>query len=93
MGKSVTMSNIAERLGISTVAVSKALSGQKGVSSTLREQVKKTADEMGYKVRNTASKKSSLSNNIGLIVAERYVSDTSFYFKFIRGLSTEMQKH
>lgn len=93
MGKSVTMSNIAERLGISTVAVSKALSGQKGVSSTLREQVKKTADEMGYKVRNTASKKSSLSNNIGLIVAERYVSDNSFYFKFIRGLSTEMQKH
>lgn len=93
MSKSVTMSDIAERLGISTVAVSKALSGQKGVSQALREQVKKTASEMGYKLKSGVQKKSSLSNNIGLLVAERYISDNSFYFKFIRGLSTEMQKH
>ena len=33
MGKNVTMGDIAERLGISTVAVSKALSGQKGVAA------------------------------------------------------------
>ena len=92
MSKSVTMSDIAERLGISTVAVSKALSGQKGVSTELREQVKKTASEMGYKGKSSVQKKSSLSNNIGLLVAERYISDNSFYFKFIRALSTEMQK-
>lgn len=93
MSKSVTMSDIAERLGISTVAVSKALSGQKGVSQELREQVKKTASEMGYKAKSSVQKKNSLSNNIGLLVAERYISDNSFYFKFIRALSTEMQKH
>lgn len=93
MNKNVTMSDIAERLGISTVAVSKALSGQKGVSVALREQVKKTASEMGYKSKSSVRKKGSLSNNIGLIVAERYISDNSFYFKFIRALSTEMQKH
>ena len=63
MSKSVTMSDIAERLGISTVAVSKALSGQKGVSAELREQVKKTASEMGYKVNGSVQKKRSLSNN------------------------------
>lgn len=93
MSKSVTMSDIAERLGISTVAVSKALSGQKGVSAALREQVKKTASEMGYKTKNSTQKKNSFSNNIGLLVAERYISDNSFYFKFIRALSTEMQKN
>ena len=35
MKKSVTMSDIAERLEVSTVTVSKALSGQKGVSEEI----------------------------------------------------------
>lgn len=40
MKKSVTMSDIAERLEVSTVTVSKALSGQKGVSEEMREKSK-----------------------------------------------------
>ena len=36
MKKSVKMADIAERLQVSTVTVSKALSGQKGVSEELR---------------------------------------------------------
>lgn len=92
MGKSVTMSDIANKLGVSTVAVSKALSGQKGVGSELREKIKKTASEMGYKEKMNSKKKGSPSGNIGIIVAERYVSDNSFYFRFIRAISKEMQK-
>ena len=37
MAKAVKLADIAERVGVSTVTVSKALSGQKGVSEEVRE--------------------------------------------------------
>lgn len=37
MAKAVKLADIAERLSVSTVTVSKALSGQKGVSEEMRE--------------------------------------------------------
>lgn len=49
MAKAVKLADIAGQLGVSTVTVSKALSGQKGVSEELREKIKTLADEMGYK--------------------------------------------
>ena len=52
--KAVTMSDIAKRMDVSTVTVSKALSGQKGVSEEVREEIIRLAREMGYKtVRGT----------------------------------------
>ena len=42
------MQDIADRLGISVVAVSKALSGKSGVSEALRDEVRRTAGELGY---------------------------------------------
>ena len=38
MAKAVKLSDIAERVGVSTATVSKALSGQKGVSEEVREK-------------------------------------------------------
>ena len=49
MAKAVKLADIAEQLGVSTVTVSKALSGQKGVSEAMREKIKQLADELGYK--------------------------------------------
>ena len=48
MKKSVRLADIGARLGVSTVTVSKALSGQKGVSDTLRKQIEELAGSMGY---------------------------------------------
>ena len=45
MAKAVKLADIAEQLGVSTVTVSKALSGQKGVSEAMREKIKQLADE------------------------------------------------
>ena len=56
MAKAVKLADIAERLGVSTVTVSKALSGQKGVSEELREKIKILAEEMGYR-QPSASRK------------------------------------
>ena len=41
MAKAVKLADIAGQLGVSTVTVSKALSGQKGVSEELREKIKR----------------------------------------------------
>ena len=44
----VRMKDIAEKIGVSTVTVSKALSGQRGMSEEMRAKIIKTAAEMGY---------------------------------------------
>ena len=89
--KNIKMKDIAEKLNISVVAVSKALNGKSGVSDELRMKVRKTADEMGYRHDTAVKRKSDLSNNIGIIVAERYVQEDSFYFKFFRHISQLLQ--
>ena len=49
MSKAVRLSDIAKKLNVSTVTVSKALAGQKGVSDELRQRINRLADELGYK--------------------------------------------
>ena len=48
MAKTVKMQDIAEKLGVSTMTVSKALSGKSGVSEQTRQRIKELAEEMGY---------------------------------------------
>ena len=48
MAKAVRLADIGKKLNVSTVTVSKALSGQKGVSEELRAKIIQLADEMGY---------------------------------------------
>lgn len=89
MAKTVRLADIGERLGVSTVTVSKALSGQKGVSEELREKIIRLADEMGY-VKSMAeeSKAAKESYTIGVIVAERYLQENqSFYWMLYQEIS------
>ena len=53
--KAVRLSDIAEKLGVSTVTVSNALANQRGVSEELREKIKEMASEMGYHAPGTVS--------------------------------------
>lgn len=85
MAKAVKLSDIAARVNVSTVTVSKALSGQKGVSEEMREKIMEIADELGYKqpsayrreAREAAKQK---SYNIGVIIADYYLGKyESFY--------------
>lgn len=89
MAKTVRLADIGERLGVSTVTVSKALSGQKGVSEELRVKIIRLADEMGY-VKNTAEESKAVkeSYTIGVIVAERYLQENqSFYWMLYQEIS------
>ncbi|MFB5190223.1 LacI family DNA-binding transcriptional regulator [Alicyclobacillus fastidiosus] len=48
MSKKVTMQQIADQAGVSKYAVSKALSGQSGVSQETRDKIVKIATQLGY---------------------------------------------
>jgi LacI family transcriptional regulator len=67
--KQITLSDIAKKLNVSTVTVSKALRGHPDISPETTKLVKKLADELGYSpnfmARNLSARK---SNAIGLVV-------------------------
>ncbi len=89
MAKAVRLSDIAQRINVSTVTVSKALSGQKGVSDEMRERIVRLADEMGY-VKTVSGEKYSdrKSYTIGVVVAERYLKENqSFYWTLYQEIS------
>ncbi|MCM1191228.1 MAG: LacI family DNA-binding transcriptional regulator [Butyrivibrio sp.] len=90
MAKAVKLADIAKKVGVSTVTVSKALSGQKGVSEEMRERIKKLADEMGYRPPSAARQAVSKarSYNIGVLIEEEYLDKyESFYWKIYQQVS------
>lgn len=88
MSKTVKLADIAQQAGVSAVTVSKALSGQKGVSDGMRTKIRQLAGEMGY-VKAAQEKSAERSGyTIGVVVAERYLGGpTSFYLHLYQELS------
>ena len=91
MAKSVKLADIAKQCGVSTVTVSKALSGQKGVSEEMREKIVQLANELGYK--QPSAKKTqevaSKSYNIAVLIHERYLDKyDSFYFRLYQNIAS-----
>lgn len=92
--KSVTMSDVAKAMGVSTVTVSKALGDREGVSETLRERIKQKATEMGYRTHTGGhAQNDGLTYNIGVVVAKRFIGEPSaFYWIMYRYLVELLQK-
>jgi DNA-binding LacI/PurR family transcriptional regulator len=87
MPKSVRLSDIAGQVGVSTVTVSKALAGKKGVSEDLRLKIQETADRMGYEQPSSAEsrQRQDAGRNIGILAQTRYFQDTTtMYWEFHR---------
>lgn len=83
MAKAVKLADIAEKLNVSTVTVSKALSDQKGVSEEMRAKIKKLADELGYK-QPSASRREKVQKgyNIGILISQSYLDKyDTFYWQ------------
>lgn len=81
MAKTVRMSDIAEKLQVSTVTVSKALAGKEGVSEELRIKIQQLAEEMGYRKKIGKSDSVSEYCNIGVIISGQYIEKGhSFYW-------------
>ena len=86
MAKSVRMADIAQKLGISIVSVSKGLSGKEGVSDEMRARILATAREMGYQMPARAEAPAQRSANIGILVADRHFDDSAFYSSLYRAV-------
>lgn len=76
----VKLKDIADRIGVSTVTVSNALSGKKGVSAGLRENIENVAEELGYDI--SRYHRTLQGARIGVISTEkRYMEiGNSFYW-------------
>lgn len=90
MAKAVKLADIAEMVGVSTVTVSKALSGQKGVSEEVRGKIRSIAEELGYQQPSVARKSQNRKSfNIGILISERFlVKYESFYWQMYQSVAT-----
>lgn len=79
--KRVTMKDVAAELGVSIVSVSKALAGKEGVSVELREKIVAKARAMGYVSKQRRAAENNLSVNVAIIISERFIKESSLYFK------------
>ncbi|MBQ7636618.1 MAG: LacI family DNA-binding transcriptional regulator [Lachnospiraceae bacterium] len=88
MAKKVRMMDIAKKIDVSVVTVSKALTGQKGVSEEVRNKIIRLAEEMGYE-KPGESRGPSKSYNIGVVVPEGYITKyETFYWELYQAINT-----
>lgn len=90
----VRLADIAAEVGVSTVTVHNALTGNKGVSEDVREQIQRVAEELGYQpvsVTKRSKKEEEPQeefNTIGVLIAENYLAEyTTFYWKMYQELA------
>ena len=87
----VTINDIARQAGVSKGAVSYALNGRPGVSSTTRERILAVAAELGWAPNRTAQLLSgSRTDTFGLVLARqaRHLGSEPFYMEFVAGLES-----
>lgn len=83
----IKITDIAKVLEVSAISVSRALSGQPGVSEELRNTIISKAKEMGYfKVKN--------NENVNILVLHQrpFVQDTSNYSYMVQGIERAIQR-
>lgn len=100
--QNVTMQDIADRLGVSKVTVSKALNNKDGVSKELKVTIVELAKEMGYRMNTIAkSLKVNATFNIGVIVPEQFTNtgkyhrqneSASFYMEFYQSVTKALEE-
>ncbi|MEW4369426.1 substrate-binding domain-containing protein [Paenibacillus kandeliae] len=95
MNKNITMRDIALKMGVSSVTVSKALNDKDGVSDELKEKIKLAAWEMGYRINSVAkSMREGLTYNVGVIIPERFTDTTqTFYLRLYQEIAVALQQH
>ncbi len=78
MGNKVRMKDIAEKIGVSIVSVSKAINGKDGVGDDVRKRILEVARELHYEINS--DEKKPQNKTIGVVIADGFLSEkNSFY--------------
>lgn len=91
---SITAKELAEKLGLSTAAVSMALNHKPGVSTSTRQRVLDAADKCGYDFTRI-SEKQVITGSIYFVIYKKHgavVADTPFFSQVSEGISLECKK-
>ena len=92
---SVSISDVARKVGVSISTVSKALNDKSSVSSSTVERIKQTAEEMGY-VPNSRARVFATKETKQIAFVADIPKDTAFYnphiFEIIMGLRHSVSK-
>ncbi len=94
-GRRVTISDIAERAGVSIATVSFALNGRKGVSDETRERVKQVAADLNWAPGSAArSLAEARTDTYGLVLARdpHTLGMEPFYMRFLAGVEVELSR-
>lgn len=83
----ITINDIADRMGLSKGAVSKALGGKKGVSESTREMVLETAKSMGYEVNTAAQALARSTMKLGVIMPRVW---EEYYGELRKGIDRQL---
>lgn len=93
MAKQVTMRDIAKAMNTSVVTVSNAISEKAGVSETLRREILRTAEELGYCFPQKTEGRREKSLMAGIICSRSYMSEeSSFYWEMYRNTVNEASR-
>lgn len=86
----VTIKTVAEKAGVSTAAVSKALNGATDISEATRMRILSICEELGY-TRNQVARSlvTQISSSIGLLIPD---ISTPIYPEIFKGLDAEAKK-
>ncbi|MBP5156370.1 MAG: LacI family DNA-binding transcriptional regulator [Treponema sp.] len=92
--RKVRLADIAEKLGVSIVTVSKAIADKDGVGEELRARIKELAYQMGYTQKphgpQTVRREGS-TGNIGVVIPSHFFDrSSSFYWTMYNALSREL---
>lgn len=96
MSKTITLKDIAERVGVTPAAASMALSGSSRISDKTREAVKAAAEELGY-VPSSAGRalRSQRADAVALVVpnSSAHVFGHLYFMHLLTGMSTAANAH
>lgn len=92
MSKKVKQADIAKKLNVSIVTVSKALAGKEGVGKELRRKIIELAEEMGYNPSEAGIERAEDREfSISIIVQEQYMTKYgSFYAQINHQVSSNI---
>ena len=91
MARYPTITEIAQKLGISHSTVSRALNDHPRISSETKQRVQDLAQQLGYQVNSSAHAfNKGESKTIGVIVPDLSIH---FFAKVVRGIQTVLDQH